>query len=247
MAVTMVDLEITTAGLGIDIYDKLNSLGLVDQVIGTTTWSNFVFSSPLLANGYYFRIKWNTSYSAQVSMGLEIGTVSGTTFTVVKTVLATAVNQTGNVRSGLKLFYDSTLKWIFLLEYIAPDSSKRSHGFYIGQFDNGERICFGLAYASAKAAGIISLENPATAVTGLIWTFPRPISLNGNYLEQPLRATLADALVMNGTSAACVLGLSNVAIAFSEAVVLSSNWALVGGIYVSAVDVLPTYLKFDLV
>ncbi len=240
MGVVKVSLAANDSCLG--VYNQLKAIGLVKDTIGTPSTAVAVFSSPLVPDGFYLRIL-TYSVSSSYSMSVEIGTVSGTTFTKTGS-LAALYTGGSNSRSNLILFYDVSAPWVLLY-----DTGGINRFTYIGKLSTGKRVSFCLVDNNDNSITAPMDIDTGTALGGL-WTFHRNVSYNGYYLEQPLAMIDAGgAIMMDGSAPAAVLGIKTVAVLLNTPLTELSGAVLFGLKYIestAAKSQLTTYLKIDI-
>jgi len=240
---SVMKIAISGSELCLGIYNKLKAAGLVTDTIGTPSAVSAVFSSPLVPSGYYLRLRMCGNSDAY-PITIEMGTVSGTTFTL-SAPIAVYSESWDNRRSGLTLYYDAAAPWIMLY-----DTGGQDRFAYIGKLSTGKRISFCLTAKEIYITQPLNLD--AGSSLGGLWTFHRNAAYNGYYLEQPLAVIDAGGtIIMDGTSPAAVIGIKTISALFNAAAPLSEigGSILFGLRYIESTATksqLSTYLKMDM-
>ena len=242
MGVVKVNLPTSDACLA--IYNQLKAIGLVTDTIGTPNATLAIFSTPLIPDGYYLRLRCSTYNSSTASIAIEIGTVSGGIFTQTG-ALTNYYSNNNNSRNQFVMFYDLSAPWVLIY-----DTGYSSRFAYIGKLSTGKRISFGVTTMDKLISAPMDLD-AGTALGGL-WTFHRNASFKGYYLEQPLAIIDAGgAIMLDGDEPAAVLGIKTVSVPLDINTPLTelSGAALFGGQYIEGTvtkSQLTTYLKIDI-
>lgn len=242
MSVMKIALSGTDLCLG--IYNQLKAEGLVTDTIGTPSEVLAVFSSPLVPSGYYLCFRTTAESSLNFPISVEMGTVSGTTFTAKASIAVYSAIYENN-RSNLILYYDAAAPWMLMY-----DTGGQNRFTYIGKLSTGKKISFCLASKTHYITPPLDLDIGSSL--GGLWTFHRNASYNGYYLEQPL--ALIDAggtIIMDGTSPASVIGIKTISAILDIATPVSEigGSALFGLQYIESTAMksqLSTYLKMDM-
>lgn len=241
MSVTKI--SISGAELCLGIYNQLKAAGLVTDTIGTPSEISAVFSSPLLPSGYYLQFRM-AGKSPSYPISVEMGTVSGTTFTAKASIAAYSERWDHN-RIVLTLYYDASAPWMLLY-----DTGGQDRFTYIGHLSTGKKISFCLTVKTDYITPPLDLDIGSSL--GGLWTFHRNASYNGYYLEQPLAVIDAGGtIIMDGTSPAAVIGIKTISALFNATAPLSEigGSTLFGLQYVESTATksqLTTYLKMDM-
>jgi len=228
----------------LSVYNALNSLGLVTAAVGTPSVTSCVFSTPLVPIPHYLRIRiYNASYWAP--MAWEIGTVSGTTFTMAQSIFPYKVETVSGTRSAFCLYYDDSKSWIAVLDALSTTVGTFT---YLGRLNNGTKIGFAAASSTGYPTNGIVFVDGASVSYGAILQFSKAAAKGSLYLEQDICVTDADnALVLYGANPAKIVGITNVAIVRDPLYVLNTDWVLIAPRYYKGGSAeLITYLKIDL-
>lgn len=242
----VVKVNLPTGDICLAVYNRLKAIGLVNDTIGTPNVISAIFSTPLIPEGYYLRLRvYDNSYHySQLSIAIEIGTVSDGKFTQTG-ALTNYYNDYNNSRNQLVMFYDLSAPWVLIY-----DTGYSSRFAYIGTLSTGKRISFGVTNSDKLVSAPMDLD-AGTALGGL-WTFHRNASYKGYYLEQPLAMIDAGgAIMLDGDEPAAVLGIKTVSVPLDINTPLTelSGAALFGGQYIEGTVMksqLTTYLKIDI-
>lgn len=240
MAFSKVTLDISlNTGCCLAIYNALYGIGLVTAPVGTPTTLLAVFSSPLLADGNYFRLKTQNTgnFPNKVAIGVEIGIlVSGTFYPTAS--LIPYWNAEGTTRTLLDLYYDLSVPWIMII-----DNGYSFHGSFIGKMASGKKVGFSFGNDTSIGVNAVCLDD-LSALGGPFY-FGRTAGLSNYYLEQPLYMLSGGGdILANGDNPDTVQGLSNVAMNFVSGTPVTEvgGRTLFGGLYLNNKETLTTYL-----